>query len=506
MNIQISLTKKITGSAVALIFLLSSCFFMLNTSGVDHSLRSVFLLSLLIIILNCSTKAFWYLAFPMVLFYTLYAPFGLKFGRPNFDYIASIYATNITEAKELFFSIPTINYLYPLLIMVPFLLFRYTSIKLNIKLHRNKTFLCISVIIVMLDQIPSRIFKDLVGSCLHVKDEISKLKKLTPINSWGETTSNNSKYNNYILVIGESARKDYHGAYGYPVNNTPFMSNSNGILVDGLLAGGEKTISSLRIMLTLPDKNKWEPSYNLNLIDLINSSGMETYWVSNQGYLGYFDTPISAIAEKSKHTFFLKSGEFYSKNTSDFLLLNNIKKIISDKNKNRFIVIHLYGSHTNHCDRVSDYRMIVNTEKYKYINCYISSIRKTDDFLEQLNKIMNENKESYSMIYFSDHGLTHEGTGDSIYLNNGNKISTLHYEIPLYKINSDSNSKKSCKSFKSALNFTNGIANWVGIKNKKLSESYDLFDCKDDYLDFPIYKKKLDTLIDKKEDSPVNIN
>lgn len=101
----------------------------------------------------------------------------------------------------------------------------------------------------------------------------------------------------------------------------------------------------------------------------------------------------------------------------------------------------MYGSHTNHCDRVSDYRMIVNTEKYKYINCYISSIRKTDDFLEQLNKIMNENKESYSMIYFSDHGLTHEGTGDSIYLNNGNKISTLHYEIPLYKINSDSNSK-----------------------------------------------------------------
>ncbi|MCV5527056.1 hypothetical protein OFN18_33855, partial [Escherichia coli] len=79
----------------------------------------------------------------------------------------------------------------------------------------------------------------------------------------------------------------------------PFMSRANGYLIDGLMSGGTNTVASLRLMLTKPNVDRWEPNYSLNIIDLIKSAGIETYWISNQGYFGKYDTPISAIASKS---------------------------------------------------------------------------------------------------------------------------------------------------------------------------------------------------------------
>ena len=75
-----------------------------------------------------------------------------------------------------------------------------------------------------------------------------------------------------MLIIGESARKDYHHAYGYPSENTPFMSQANGTLIDGFTSGGTNTIASLRLMLTKPDTKNWESNYELGLIDLIKSA------------------------------------------------------------------------------------------------------------------------------------------------------------------------------------------------------------------------------------------
>ena len=123
---------------------------------------------------------------------------------------------------------------------------------------------------------------------------------------WGKSTLENSPYDDYVIVLGESARKDYHHAYGYPIENTPFMSNSKGILIDGFRSAGTNTVSSLRLMLTLPNKEKWEPNYNLSLIDLVKSAGIKTYWLSNQGMLGEFDTPVSSLASKADETIFLK--------------------------------------------------------------------------------------------------------------------------------------------------------------------------------------------------------
>lgn len=71
----------------------------------------------------------------------------------------------------------------------------------------------------------------------------------------------------------------------------------NSTIIDGLNSAGNNTIGSLRLMLTQSDKEKLEPNYGLNLVGLAKSAGFKTYWISNQGYIGKHDTPITFIAK-----------------------------------------------------------------------------------------------------------------------------------------------------------------------------------------------------------------
>lgn len=77
-----------------------------------------------------------------------------------------------------------------------------------------------------------------------------------------------TRYDDYFLIVGESARRDYFHVYGYPVKNTPFLDSTNGVIVNGMESAGTYTIGSWQLMLTQGDKNKWAANYSLNLIGL----------------------------------------------------------------------------------------------------------------------------------------------------------------------------------------------------------------------------------------------
>ena len=81
--------------------------------------------------------------------------------------------------------------------------------------------------------------------------------------------------------------------------------------------------------------------------------------------------------------------------------------------------------------------------------------------------------------------------------------SQLHHNIPLFKISSDDTARKEYKAFKSGLNFLEGIANWIGIKNPKLTLEEDLFSEQADKDDYGLkklieekYRKDADPAID----------
>lgn len=307
-----------------------------------------------------------------------------------------------------------------------------------------------------------------------------------------------SQYDDYVLIVGESARRDYLHAYGYPIENTPFMSQANGTLVEGLTSGGTNTTSSLRLMLTQADRKKWEPHYELNIVDLMKSAGLKTYWLSNQGFLGKYDTPVTSIAHRSDVVQFLKKGgSFNSDNHSDFELIPKLDQVLQDGTQSkRFIVLHLYGSHPLACERVEDYPLIFKEgeidKKYHYMNCYISSIKKTDEVLKRVYQSLQQNEarthRTFSVLYFADHGMCHkEQNGEVLF--NLSCVSKLHNNIPLFKVSSDDTTRTKYTAFKSGLHFLEGVANWVGVQNPKLNGKQNLFSNEPDPMDYGLQKQ-----------------
>lgn len=491
-------------------------YFILRGSGMfpSPSYSLIALSTIFIILLSCSKKSFYFILLPFVCLHAFYTPIGLNFGAPSYQYIASVFATDLLETKEFLLQIPLTSYFIACLIPVLTYLHYKSAVKFNVKFYRNKAFIVLSALFIGYHSPISAPLRETIDSVVKVTEEWRKLKTMSQASRWGKSELVNSYYQDYVIILGESARRDYMNAYGYPVDNTPFMSHAKGTLIDGMTSAGSNTVASLRLMLTLPDKEKWEPNYDLSLVDLVKSAGIKTYWLSNQGFLGEYDTPVASLAAKSDETIFLKKGgSFNSTNYSDFELLAKFAQVLEDKTQGkRFIILHLYGSHPLACDRVEDYPKIFNEvdidKKYSYLNCYITSIKKTDDFIKRVYEILQQNKQktdrTFSLIYLSDHGLCHQQDDrHGVILFNQNCHSRRHHAIPLFKISSDDTERKTYNTFKSGLNFLEGIAAWIGIKNPKLGDE-NLFSDQADNSDYGL-KRRIEEKYRKDDDPAIDI-
>lgn len=463
------------------------------TGDFNPDVNDFLILSIVISFFVCSKKTYYFIMLPISVVISLYGPVGFTYGFPSYQYLASLVATNSQESLEFLSLIPYKSYFYSVLIPFSFYVIHLLSYRMKINPIRNRTYIIISLVILTLSSEVFTFINKTHAAIDKVMLEINELSKYAKRNDWGDVyQTDKTKYDDYILIVGESARRDYFHVYGYPIENTPFLDSTNGTIVNGLNAGGTYTIGSLRLMLTQGNKGKWQPNYNLNIMGMLNNAGFETYWLSNQGLFGRFDTPISSIANKAKHSYFTKSGAYNSKNIPDSLLLKNLQSIVSkESNEKRFIVLHTMGSHPHACDRIDDFK---NQYKAKskinnYIACYVSSIKQTDDFIKSTYEMMlnNDNGRKFSIMYISDHGMVHREVNGEIQLNN-NYVSKYHYDIPLIKISSDDNERKVLESRKSGLMFVNGVADWMGVEGD-LIEPYDLFDGVSNKQDYGLSKK-----------------
>ncbi|MEW9907061.1 MAG: phosphoethanolamine transferase (plasmid) [Candidatus Symbiodolus clandestinus] len=247
--------------------------------------------------------------------------------------------------------------------------------------------------------------------------------------------------------------------------NTPFASLTNGIFFENYLSAGSSTVPSLTN--TLAKRHKNEPQLHNNLINLAKKAGFYTYWVSNQHYLGEWDTPISIIAKQANSSLFIKVIDPVKFNdVTDEALLPFIKQCLTEKTtqKNKLIVVHLIGSHPACCKRSNG-----KFDTYfhsKEVSCYIQSIRNTDKLLQDITKIAKKANNSWSMMYFSDHGLA---------LKNGKLCHQEKYQeifrVPMFMVSSDSDKKQQIIAYRSAFNFPYLFSQWTGIQEKSLTTS-----------------------------------
>lgn len=209
-----------------------------------------------------------------------------------------------------------------------------------------------------------------------------------------------------IMVIGESASRDYMSAFtDYPVETTPWLSDKKNdkhfILYPNAYSCEANTVHSLERALTEFNQYNNKQFYtSCSIIDIAHKAGYTTHWYSNQGHLGSADTPITLVANTSGTAKWTKQN--LNQVQYDEALLDYLDEV--NPKKNNFVVIHLKGNHFNFINRYpQNFAKFSEPGKYDLIPNYIDSIRYTDYILKRIWEYGMQKLNLQAMLYFSDH-------------------------------------------------------------------------------------------------------
>lgn len=493
MNLTLFKTAAVTGyrelvSPYVGLYLLFSLLINLAL-GYPLSLLYTFAFTALLILLgNRAPRSQKALIMACALVASFYYPFGQAYGPPNFNTLLALHSTNVEEASEILVIFPPLDYLTG----IGILLVGVVALRRKAKEKQpwsQLEFACLAFAVVawltqpVLNSLAgypfsltdagfpaARFVKDTVVSKLSVDNEIDRMNQLASLQDNWTVTGVNASRQVYVMVIGESARRDALGAFGGRWHNTPFASEAKGQFFVNYTSAASSTQKSLGLTLNLVVDGK--PLYQDNIISLANRAGFDTWWFSNQGQIGKYDTPIASIARRADHVQFLKQGDFEAdKSTSD----NDLLKLTPDALKRpvdapRLLIYHIIGSHPKACDRTKGkYASFVHS---KETSCYLYSITQTDSFLQQLQQQLQNSGLSYSLIYFSDHGMAFKEKGSkNEYLAHDDKYQQ-NFQVPMFITSGEDTKHQIIKAARSANDFLQLFSQWTGISSKQIPATY----------------------------------
>ncbi len=216
-----------------------------------------------------------------------------------------------------------------------------------------------------------------------------------------------------ILVIGESASRDYMKSFtpDFPYDDTPWLSRQaeespDFLLFQNCYSSWSQTVPALQRALTEQSQyNSKEFVDACSIIDVARKSGYETWWFSNQGRYGQYDSVITLVAKGADHAEWTDDSYMFS-DKYDMVLMDYLKKV--DPSKNNFSVLHIMGSHIYYNNRYpSDFtrwKAEDGAGMATSVASYANSILYTDFFLSQIFDYARQNLNLTAMLYFSDHG------------------------------------------------------------------------------------------------------
>lgn len=418
----------------------------------------------------------------------MYFPFSQAYGAPNFNTLLAMHSTNMEESTEILTIFPWYSYVVGLFI------FALGVIAVRRKPEAKKgwnrldsLYLAVSLAAFFVAPVQNlawggvfrlkdsgypvfRFVKDVVVNNQEVIDEQARMSALSQMKDTWNVTAVKPKYHIYMVVIGESARRDALGAFGGHWNNTPFASAVNGTLFTDYIAASGSTQKSLGLTLNRVVDNK--PQYQDNFVTLANRAGFQSWWFSNQGQIGEYDTAIASIAKRADEVQFLKSGDFEAdKNTQDEALLKMTAQVFSThRTQPQLIVLHLMGSHPQACDRTKGkYAEFVQS---KETSCYLYTMTQTDQLLSQLYSQLQNTGDSFSMVYFSDHGLAFKERGKAVQYLAHDDAFQQNFQVPFMVISSDDKRHRIIKARRSANDFLSFFSQWTGIQAKEIASHY----------------------------------
>lgn len=310
--------------------------------------------------------------------------------------------------------------------------------------------------------------------------------------------SSTGDVSNVILVIGESASRNFMQLYGYNAPNNPLLSQlanerereSNNLFVfSDTISKEAHTSDVFESLLNYSNAETNKPWYHYhNMIDIFKRSHYETFWLEKQ-IVDQWGITQNLVSNRSKNRYYILGNygaydeelvKFYSKNVQPQL-----------KSKN-FIVFHLLGSHSWYADRFPKSFAKFKPSDLSFSNLHVSNDRDKQivaDYVNSLyyndfvlNGIFNLFKDKDAIVfYLSDHAQDIFESGSTY----GHRCSKAGLEIPFMIYVSDIFKEKhpeKVKLIKNALNkpfmsddLIHSLLPLVGIHTKDEIESKNLF-------------------------------
>ena len=211
-----------------------------------------------------------------------------------------------------------------------------------------------------------------------------------------------------LLVIGESASRDYMSAFSnYPHDTTPWMrimteDKAHTHIFKHAYSCTMHTVQVLEKALT--EMNQYGAKgfeESCSIIDISQALNYKVSWFSNQGHLGVFDTRVTILAgtcDQAKWTMQTPGVVQYDSSLLSFL--NEI-----DGGCNNLVILHLLGSHFNFLNRYPNETHTVwgaPGVQDDVLN-YENSLRFTDEVLQKAFEFCRDRLNLKAMVYCSDH-------------------------------------------------------------------------------------------------------
>lgn len=216
-----------------------------------------------------------------------------------------------------------------------------------------------------------------------------------------------SRPSTIMLVIGESASRDYMSAFT-PMEHdtTPWMRQmvadaAHTVIFPNAYSCAMHTVQSLEKALTEYSQYNGRQFFDsCSVVDIAHKLGYRVHWYSNQGHLGANDTPITLVANTSEVAKWTKQD--LGKVQYDESLVDFLDEL--DPEENNFLVLHLKGSHFNFLNRYPEDRTVWGEPGVQdNVLNFENSLRYTDGVLRQFYDYARRKLNLQAMVYFSDH-------------------------------------------------------------------------------------------------------